>query len=172
MEREFDLKKLILKESLNEAELSFCAELMLQSEPWRTYRFTYKQCIGVLQGNKKHVYIAEYENQKVGFVAFHFQGLLRGYIQTLCIKAEFTSKGIGTFMLKFCENKILQKYPNVFLCVSSFNHEAQKLYYRLGYKKIAELKDHVLHGHDEYILQKHTSSLIDYFADNKTHQSS
>ncbi len=167
MATEFDFKKIKVVRIFNEAELTFCADLMLQSEPWSTYRFTFKQCIGVLQGDKKQVYIAVYENQNVGFVAFHFQGLLRGYIQTLCIKSDFTSKGIGTFLLEFCEKKILKKFPNVFLCVSSFNTQAQKLYYRLGYKKIGELKDHVVEGYDEFILQKHTASLIEFYADNK-----
>jgi ribosomal protein S18 acetylase RimI-like enzyme len=162
METEFHLEKLTLQRVLKASDLKFCAELMLQSEPWKTYCFTFKQCVGVLQGDKKEVYVALYEEQKVGFVAFHFEGLLRGYIQTLCIKSSFTSKGIGTFLLEFCEGKILKKFPNVFLCVSSFNLQAQKLYYRLGYKKIGELKNHIAQGYDEIILQKHTCPINEY----------
>ena len=167
MDKDFHLDNLHLQRVLKVSDLTFCAELMLQSDPWKTYCFTFKQCFGVLQGDKKEVYIALYENQKIGFVALHFQGLLRGYIQTLCIKPEFTSQGIGTFLLEFCERKILKKFPNVFLCVSSFNLQAQKLYYKLGYKKIGELKYHVVQGYDEFILQKHTSSLTDFYGDNK-----
>lgn len=170
MDTKFQLENLKLQRVLKVSDLKFCAELMLQSEPWKTYCFTFKQCVGVLLGDKKEVYIALYENQKVGFVALHFQGLLRGYIQTLCIKPEFTSKGIGTHLLEFCEKKILKKFPNVFLCVSSFNLQAQKLYYRLGYKKIGELKNHVAEGYDEFILQKHTCSLIEFYADKKKEQ--
>lgn len=147
-------------------ELRFCAELMLRSDPWKTYGFNLKQCIDVLKGNEKEVYIAVYKTQNIGFVAMHFQGVLRGYIQTLCVEPKFTSKGIGTFLLEFCERNILSCFPNVFLCVSSFNKQAQKLYYRLGYKKIGELKNHVVEGYDEYILQKHTCSLMEFNANN------
>ena len=41
------------------------------------------------------------------------------------------------------------------MCVTSFNHQAQKLYYNLGYEKIGELKNHIIEGADEYILRKH-----------------
>jgi type I restriction enzyme R subunit len=50
----------------------------------------------------------------------------------------------------------------VFMCVTSFNHQAQKLYYRLGYEKIGELKNHIIEGADEYILRKQVSPISEF----------
>ena len=62
--------------------------------------------------------------------------------------------GIGTQLLQFCEERIFNVSPNVFICVSSFNSGAQRLYYKLGYQKIGELKDFIVHGHSEILLRK------------------
>jgi ribosomal protein S18 acetylase RimI-like enzyme len=48
------------------------------------------------------------------------------------------------------------------MCVTSFNHQAQKLYYRLGYEKIGELKNHIIEGADEYILRKQGSPISEF----------
>jgi ribosomal protein S18 acetylase RimI-like enzyme len=138
----------------NENELDQCAELMSQSEPFNTLRFNYEKCKLSVRGDYKEVYIASEGNEFLGFVVLQFYGTLRGYIQTICICPNHRGKGIGTSLIKFSEEKLLKIFPNVFLCVTSFNHEAQKLYYRLGYEKIGELKDHIIEGADEYILRK------------------
>ena len=49
-------------------------------------------------------------------------------------------KNIGTTLLAFCEDIIFQVSPNIFMCVSSLNTKAVKLYYKSGYEKIVELK--------------------------------
>jgi len=127
---------------------------MSQSEPFTTLKFNYEKCKLAVRGDYKEVYLATVENEFAGFVVLQFYGLLRGYIQTICVEPAFRSKGIGTALLKFSEEKILKLHPNVFMCVTSFNHRAQKLYYSLGYEKVGELKDHIIKGADEYILRK------------------
>ena len=54
--------------------------------------------------------------------------------------------------------------PNVFLCVSSFNKEAQRLYKRLGYRKVGELKDYVVKGHSEFLMRKSIGPIMGYKA--------
>jgi ribosomal protein S18 acetylase RimI-like enzyme len=62
-------------------------------------------------------------------------------------------------MLSFAEERILATVPNVFLCVSSFNEGAKRLYRRLGYEVIGELRDYVVEGHSEILLRKTTGPL-------------
>jgi ribosomal protein S18 acetylase RimI-like enzyme len=143
-----------IKLTTNENELNQCAELMSQSEPFTTLKFDYEKCKLAVRGDYKEVYLSIVENEFAGFVVLSFYGVLRGYIQTICIKSEFRNQGIGTALLKFSEEKILKEFPNVFMCVSSFNHEAQKLYYSLGFEKIGTLTNHIIQGVDEYILRK------------------
>jgi ribosomal protein S18 acetylase RimI-like enzyme len=40
------------------------------------------------------------------------------------------------------------------MCVSSFNGDALRLYLRLGYEVIGELKDYLVRGHSEILLRK------------------
>ena len=47
----------------------------------------------------------------------------------------------------------------MFLCVSSFNPAARRLYERLGYQLVGTLTDYLVPGHDEYLFRKTTGSL-------------
>jgi ribosomal protein S18 acetylase RimI-like enzyme len=64
--------------------------------------------------------------------------------------------------VEFAERRILQVSPNVFMCVSSFNHGARRLYQRLGYQVIGELPDYLVRGHSEILLRKTTGPLAGF----------
>ena len=115
-----------------------------------------------MKGDYREIYLAEVEGVFVGFVVLMFMGVLRGYIQTICIRPEHRGQGIGTALLTFSEERITKEFPNVFMCVSSFNHGAQKLYYSLGFQKIGVLTDHIIAGADEFILRKQICSIADF----------
>jgi ribosomal protein S18 acetylase RimI-like enzyme len=127
---------------------------MCASEPWITLQFDLEKCKTAFSGDYKEVYIATVDGAYAGFVIIQLYGLLRGYIQSICVEPAFRSKGIGAALIKHAEERIFRISPNVFMCVSSFNPRAQQLYYKLGYKKVGELKDHFMQGYDEYILRK------------------
>ena len=146
----------------NEIELDECAQIMCCTEPFVTLKFAIEKCRAVVRGEFKEVYVARAENEIAGFVVVQTYGLMRGYIQTIALKPEFRNKGIGTALLKFSEERILKEFPNVFMCVSSFNYEAQKLYYRLGFEKIGTLTNHIIQGADEYILRKQKCPVMDF----------
>jgi ribosomal protein S18 acetylase RimI-like enzyme len=40
------------------------------------------------------------------------------------------------------------------MCVSSFNEGASRLYQRLGYHVVGELRDYLVRGHSEILLRK------------------
>ena len=151
-----------IKLTTNENELNQCAELMSQSEPFISLKFNFEKCKLAVRGDYKEVYIATEGDEFLGFVVLQFYGVLRGYIQTICICHNQRGKGIGTTLLKFSEEKLMKKFPNVFMCVTSFNLQAQKLYNRLGYEKIGELKNHIIEGADEYILRKQGSPISEF----------
>ncbi|MES2780780.1 MAG: N-acetyltransferase [Bacteroidota bacterium] len=151
-----------IRRTTDEQEIDACALLMSQSEPFVTLKLDYKKCRSGMGGDYREIYVASIDNTFAGFVVLSLAGVLRGYIQTLCIQPEFRGQGIGTALMKFSEERLSKDFPNVFICVSSFNDGAQKLYYSLGFEKIGELKDHLIAGSDEYILRKQTCPAADF----------
>jgi ribosomal-protein-alanine N-acetyltransferase len=160
-----------LKLTTEEHDFKECALLMSQSEPWITLSRNYESCIESLQGDFKEIYIVTDSGKFIGFVILQMVGSFKGYIQTLCIKPEYRNKGIGTMVLKFCEERIFKVSPNVFICVSSFNKKAENLYLRLGYKKIGELQNFAAMGYSEFLLRKTTGSLFEFYKQNKIENS-
>jgi ribosomal-protein-alanine N-acetyltransferase len=82
------------------------------------------------------------------------QGGFIGYIQTIGVAPEWRSRGIGRRLVAFAEERIFRDSPNVFICVSSFNPDAQRFYRSLGYEVIGDLKDFIVHGYSEILLRK------------------
>jgi ribosomal protein S18 acetylase RimI-like enzyme len=89
-------------------------------------------------------------------------GALVGYIQTVGVMPEWRNKGVGSKLVKFAEDVIFTRAPNVFMCVSSFNEKAQELYKRLGYETIGELKDYIVPGHSEILLRKSVAPIREF----------
>ena len=147
-------------QSAGEAEK--CAHLMANSEPWITLRRTYHGAMKMLSDPTREVYLATVKDEIVGFIVLIMSGALVGYIQTVGVLPEWRNKGIGTRLLKFAENTIFAKAPNVFMCVSSFNKKAQKLYQRIGYEVIGELKDYIVPGHSEILLRKSIAPITEF----------
>jgi len=139
-----------------------CALMMSTSEPWITYTMDYDYCLNAFKGDCKEVYVLENENGIAGFVILQICGTFKGYIQTLCISETHRGKGLGKKMLHFCEERILKISPNIFICVSSFNKGAIKLYYEFGFKLAGELNDFVKDGLSELLLRKTFGPIVGY----------
>ena len=60
--------------------------------------------------------------------------------------------------MRWAEERIFRDSPNVFICVSSFNSEALRLYERLGYETLGTLSRFVVDDHDELLLRKSRGS--------------
>jgi ribosomal protein S18 acetylase RimI-like enzyme len=118
----------------------------------------------MLSDPSREVYLAILGDEVVGFIVLITSGALVGYIQTVGVMPEWRNKGIGSRLLKFAEEMIFGKAPNVFMCVSSFNTKAQELYKRLGYETIGELKDYIVPGHSEILLRKSIAPLTEFKA--------
>lgn len=135
-------------------ETEACAALMASSEPWITLQRDLRASLRFLQDSRRERYAALIGDELAGFLVLNLQGAFVGYLQTICVAPPFQGQGLGTALIAFAEDRIFREHPNVFLCVSSFNHAARRLYERLGYAVVGELPDYVVSGCSEILLRK------------------
>ncbi len=135
-------------------ERQWAARLMSTSEPWLTLGRSYEASLGMMADPLRESYLARLGGDPVAFLILQTRGVLVGYIQTVCVAPERRSLGLGSQLIAFAERRLFADFPNVFMCVSSFNRRAQELDERLGYVKVGILEDFIVPGHDELILRK------------------
>ena len=155
-------EKLLIRPVADIEVFNACARMMEASDPWKTLEMHYEQCRLAFDGPCKEVYVAEFENKLAGFVILQVCGSFKGYIQTICVEENCRGRGIGKQILKFCEKRILAISPNVFICVSSFNKGAIKLYRETGFKLVGELTDFIKEGFTELLLRKSVGPIVGY----------
>jgi len=143
-------------------ELEECARLMASSEPWLTLGRDVRASLEKLSGPEREVYVALSGGRILGFVVIIMEGPFVGYIQSIAVTPGMRGRGVGTGLMRFAEDRILSQTPNVFICVSSFNPRAERLYRRLGYQVIGELKDWIVAGHSEILLRKTAGPLYGF----------
>lgn len=153
----------------SKAETRACAQIMANSEPWITLKRTYGEALKMVVNPLREVYVAVSKGEVGGFIILQMEGTFTGYIQTVAVRADWRGQGLGSRLIAFAEKRIFSEKPNVFMCVSSFNRKAQRLYRRLGYEKIGVLKNFIVTGHDEIFLRKTTGPLAE-FKTKKTHR--
>lgn len=146
----------------SDADRERCARLMSSTEPWLTLGRTYESSYALLGDPTREIYVAKVGEELAGFVILLMQGALVGYIQTICMAPEHRNRGLGRRLIEFAEERIFRESPNVFLCVSSFNTGAERLYLRLGYELIGELKDYIVRGHSELLMRKTRGPLREF----------
>jgi len=138
----------------SDEEREQCARLMASSEPWITLGRDYETSLRLLADPSREVYVGFLGKTFAGFLILCLQGVFVGYIQTICIAPALRNRGIGQRLLAFAEERIFREWPNVFLCVSSFNEGARRLYKRLRYEQVGELQDYLVRGQSELLLRK------------------
>jgi len=155
-------EKYTITKTTDPRKIAACAKMMSSTDPWITYDMDYGYCLKAFDGNCKEVYVLENEEEIAGFVILQVCGTFNGYIQSLCVNEKHRNKGLGKKLLQFCEERILKISPNIFICVSSFNRGAIKLYYEFGFKLVGELPDFVKEGLTELLLRKTFGPMVDY----------
>jgi len=139
-----------------------CARMMSVTDPWITMGIDYNRCLNAFEGSEKEIYVVEIGKEIAGFVILQIGGTFKGYIQTICIGELFRGRGAGRKLLQFCEDRILKISPNIFICVSSFNRGAIRLYEDFGFKLVGELDDFVKKGYTELLLRKTVGPMMGY----------
>ena len=155
-------EKINIHQTTNASIYSICAMMMEKTDPWITLELDYGQCMKAFEGSSKEVWAVQVENAIAGFVILQMGGTFKGYIQTICIDESYRSKGLGKKLLQFCEDRILEISPNIFICVSSFNKGAIRLYEEFGFKLVGELDNFVKEGFTELLLRKTVGSMVGY----------
>ena len=136
------------------AQARACARIMASSDPWLKLKRTFHQNLRLLLDPTKEVYIAFCGRILSGFVVLHVTGPFSGYLQCIAVAPESRGHGLGRQLIRFAEERMFRESPNVFLCVSSFNDQARRLYARLGYRRVGEFKDYIVKGHSEILMRK------------------
>ena len=136
--------------------------MMVKTDPWITLEIDIDHCLNAFYGPFKEVWVVQIEKEIAGFVILQMSGTFKGYIQTICIDEAFRGQGIGKRLLQFCEERILEISPNIFICVSSFNKGAIKLYEEFGFKLVGELDNFVKEGFTELLLRKTFGPMMGY----------
>jgi [ribosomal protein S18]-alanine N-acetyltransferase len=147
-------ENLIITITKDPGHFSTFALMMSKSDPWITLGMNLDQCLDAFKGEYKEIYFVGHPDDITGFVILQVCGTFSGYIQTIFIRDDYRGKGLGRMLLKFCEERIFQFSPNIFICVSSFNTGAMKLYYDFGFTLIGELDNFVKEGFTELLLRK------------------
>ncbi len=151
-------------------DFAACARMMAETDPWITLGMDYNYCLKAFGGTFREVFVLKKESVIIGFVVMQTQGTFKGYIQTICIDDVNRGAGYGTKILRFCEERILQYSPNIFICVRSFNNKALQLYNKFGFELIGELKDFIKPGFTELLLRKTVGAIAGYHKPAKTQE--
>jgi ribosomal protein S18 acetylase RimI-like enzyme len=131
-----------------------CARVMAGSEPWITLDRNFEDSLSVFTDSTREVYVAEVEDQLVGFVVLVMRGSFVGYVQSLGVWPDWRGQGIGRRLMQYAEARVFSESPNLFVCASSFNPGARRLYENLGYQQIGELVDYIVPGQSEILYRK------------------
>ena len=146
-----------------ENDIETCAKLMSRNDPWVTLGRTYERCLATIKNPLAETYVVKSaDGVVIGFAIIQLKGALVGYIQTLCVDANFRGQNIGSQLITFLENRIHEVSPNVFMCVSDFNVAAQRLYEKLGFEVIGEIKNYIEAGRSEILLRKTIGAMNDF----------
>ncbi len=144
----------VIRRPAGEKELEACGRIMSSQEPWLTLRRGFDQAMDLLKNPEREVYVAAVGGAVAGFIILCMAGAFKGYIQTIAVAPDQQGRGIGGKLMAFAEKRIFSESPNAFICVSDFNPDARRLYEKLGYRLVGELKDYVVAGHSEFLLRK------------------
>jgi [ribosomal protein S18]-alanine N-acetyltransferase len=151
-----------IRQTSDPEDFAVCARMMSKTDPWITLEMDYNQCLLAFPGECKEIHVLEAGNILAGFIIIQTSGTFAGYIQTICVDESFRGRGFGKKLLHYSEERILRYSPNVFICVSSFNKGAIKLYYQYGFKLIGELENFVKPGFTELLLRKSVGPRVGY----------
>lgn len=157
-----ETEKLRIKRAETEEEYHQSAVLLSENDPWLSLGRTYDYTMGKVRESEGELYVVYSGEWIAGCILIEMKGNLKGFIRSFCIAPEFQGGGIGGKVIRYIENLIFQKYPNVFVFAASFNEGAIRFYERHGYTRIGVLKDYEVSGCDEIMFRKTTGPSNDF----------
>ena len=138
----------------DDADREWCARIMASSDPWLTLGRGFDACLERCRSREFVVLMARRDGERRGFVLLHPTGVAGSpYIASIAASAAVRGQGIGSALLDAAE-RWFSKAEHIFLCVSSFNTDARRLYERHGYTQVGEFPDYVIAGASEILMHK------------------
>lgn len=151
-----------IEKTTDTTRLNWCAELMATNEPWVTLKRGYEDSALLLKDPISEVYVLRHELEPIGFIMIKMKGSFTGYIQNIALVQHMRGQGIGEAAIRYIEELVFRSFPNIFICASSFNAGAQKLYRRMGYEVVGILTDYIIKGYDEVLMRKTKGPIHDF----------
>ena len=127
---------------------------MATSEPWLTLGRSFDAALALMKDQTREAYVVAVDGERVGFVVLWMAGPFSGYLQSLGLTPGWRGRGLGMAVLALVEERVFATSPNVFVCASSFNPVARRLYERAGYTLVGELEEFMVPGHSELLFRK------------------
>jgi [ribosomal protein S18]-alanine N-acetyltransferase len=143
-------------------EAGACAEMLVTTEPWLTLQLTFERAVARLMDARHEIYAVRDDAGVAAFIVLDMHGLLAGYIQTVCVRSDRRGEGLGSALIRWAEDRIFRDSPNVFICVSSFNPNARRLYERLEFEQVGVLRAFGVAEHDELLFRKTRGSWAEF----------
>lgn len=131
--------------------------------PWAHYNFDQQrmQASLLVTGDGAIRYELLADDVPSGVVIIRSPWLAGPYLQILAVLPTLQGKGAGAMILKWYEQTAMAaRMRNVWLCVSSFNVDAQRFYQRFGYTLVGHIHDLMRDGDDELLMRKNLAGLI------------
>jgi ribosomal protein S18 acetylase RimI-like enzyme len=135
-------------------EAAVCAAFMAESEPWLTLGVEAEYLSKILNEDGFERYVALAGQEVAGVIVIQLEGAFTGYIKYVAVAPPWRNRGVGTALVRLAEGIIFRTSPNAFICASSFNEGARRLYERLGYEVVGEMRDYVVEGTSEILMRK------------------
>lgn len=133
---------------------AWCARVMAATDPWLTLGRAFEDCLARCSHPEYTLLVASENGVRLGFVLLHPRGVAGSpYIASIAVAEEARGRGVGSALLAYSENYFPQA-RHIFLCVSSFNSSARRLYERRGYQAVGEFADYVIDGASETLMHK------------------
>ena len=139
-----------------DADRDWSARLMAESDPWIRLGRGYEECLAACEPRPDTLlFIARDGDTACGFALWRERGVAGSpYLVSIGIAEAYRGRGIGSRLLAHGEAYFRPRARHMFLCVSSFNDGARRLYERLGYTRVGELPDYIIDGASEILMHK------------------
>lgn len=140
----------IVKASSKDIRKIIDIEELSYKDPWPREVFI----MDYLFNSSALYYIAKTENKIVGFIGIWLEPT-RLHIINVAVHPEYRNEGVGTQLLLFAINYAKErKFKEVSLEVRKSNENAIRLYKKLGFEVVEDLKAYYQDGEDGYRLFK------------------
>lgn len=133
------------------------AEAIAAMPPWSVMNYPAEAMAKFLatSGDSIIRYRVAVGGEDAGVVSVRYPWLKGPYLELLALLPKFQGQRLGTRILVWFEQEaVRQEARNLWVCASSFNQSALRLYERYGFQRVATLPGLVVDGYDEILLRK------------------